>query len=321
LPQRGGWCFVLGLKRGKVPLPINEAPREPLFTDWIVSARLLGEPLRLIDVGAQGGLHPRWKWLGNYLEAWAFDPLPDVVAQLEANNTAPDRIRFHCMGLGNEDGDRLFTREANGYCSAFLPAAMTESELGGRDAAGNLPPNWCRAPIRKLDTLSAAGLFGAVDHIKLDCEGFEIEALRGAQRVLQASGVFAVESETSLKLHPWFPPCHFAVLYQLLGPFGFDVYDMEFYRYARPPLAGKFEHRGRPDTFDFLFLRGFGEHDELAAHSIDRLIKMAIVAELHALQDVASGIVARAADRLSLRFDPAKAQTLLRRSAEAMAPA
>jgi FkbM family methyltransferase len=290
---------------------IYETPEHPAFTDWIVKDDLLRERLRIIDVGALGGLHSRWRWLGDYLEAWAFDPLPDAIERLKAANQAPDRIRYYNMGLGNQDGERLFSREDNPYGSSFLPSAVPETQLG-RDAAGNLPSNWSLTPIRKLDSLMADGLIASIDHIKMDCEGFELEVLDGAQHFLDHSGVFAVESESSLKLHPWYQPCHFVQLYRRLGPRQFDVYDEHHYRVSREPFGDGYPHRSRPDTYDFLFLRGFGNGDDLNAHSLDRLIKMVVIAELYALQDIAADIVIRAADRLAGRFDPEKAVALLR---------
>jgi len=298
-------------------VPIYETPKHPAFTDWGIKTGLLHEPLRLVDVGVQGGLHPRWRWLGDQFQAWAFDPLPDVIEQLAKANPAPNRIRYFCMGLGNEDGERLFSRDENGYESAFLPLAVEEAQLG-RDQAGKLTDNWTRPQIRRLDTLFNAGAFPSIDHLKMDCEGFELEVLKGAKSFLERSGVFAIESESSLKLHPWYQPCHLSCLYQMLGPERFDIYDLHFYRTSRQPLPDGYPHRGRPDTFDFLFLRGFGEDDELSAHPLDRLIKMAIIAELYGLQDVAANIVTRTAARLATRFDPKQALELLRQSWTAM---
>lgn len=294
-------------------MAIYETPELPVFTDWVIKAGLLHEPLRLIDAGVQGGLKPRWKWLGEYLEAWGFDPLAESIEPLVAANPAPKRIHYYSIGLGNEDGERLFSRADHPYASAFLPYAIPESQLG-RDGSGNLLGDWRQPTMRRLDTLFAEGLFGAVDYIKLDCEGFETEVLRGAQRVLAEAGVFAIEVESSLKLHPWHKPSHFAELQEILAPAGFEVYDLYFYRDSRQPFSGGFPHKGKPDTFDFLFLRGFGEEDELSAHSLDRLIKMAIVTELYGLQDVAANIVTRAATRFAMRFDPERAVKLLRQS-------
>jgi len=290
---------------------IYETPENPAFTAWIVQNGLLHEPLRIMDVGCQGGLHARWRWLGEYLEAWAFDPLPDIIAQLSESNPAPDRIRYFCVGLGGTDGERPFRRDENPYGSAFLPMAVPEAGHA-RDANGNLKANWTHAPIRKLDTLLADGLFTGIDHLKMDCEGSEIEILEGAQHFLDRCGVFAIESESNLKLHPRDKPCHFVCLYNLLGPRLFDVYDQHHYRWTRPPLTGGYPHKGRPDTFDFLFLRGFDANDDLSGHTLDRLIKMMIVAELYALQDVAADILQRASATLAQRFDVAEAMELLR---------
>lgn len=128
------------------------------------------------------------------------------------------------------------------------------------------------------------------------------------------SGVFSVESESSLKLHKWYDPCHFVEIYKLLGPRGFDVYDLYYYRNTRPEIPDGYPLRGQPDTFDFLFLRGFGVDDDLSRCSGDRLIKMAITAELYKLQDVAANILSRARDQLSTRFSIDEAIELLRLS-------
>jgi len=126
-----------------------------------------------------------------------------------------------------------------------------------------------------------------------------------------------VECESNLKLNPQHTPCHLVDLYRLLGPLGFDLYDLYYYRDTRAPFAGGYPRRGRPDTFDLLFLRGAGESEDLSSRSVDHLIKMAIIAELYALQDVAASIVARAAERLATRLDTEKAIALLRESYEA----
>src|SRR5690348_12015846 len=136
---------------------IRDTPAHPAFTEWVVQNGLLHEPLRIIDVGCQGGLHRRWNWLGDKLEAWAFDPLPEVIDALSAKNPAPERIRYFCMGLGNEDGDRLFERTDNAFQSAFLPAIWNQDDF--REKRGMLPPCWSATPIRKLDTLMADGAF------------------------------------------------------------------------------------------------------------------------------------------------------------------
>lgn len=291
---------------------IYDTPEYPAFTDWIVENGYLREPFRLIDVGVQGGIHPRWNWLRNSLQLWAFDPLPDVIEDLQAQNQAPERLHYLQMGLGDEDGLRAFQRAENPYSSAFLPVGLSEDQIGGVGAVEILP-DWSRAAIRRLDSLLAEGLFHQVDAIKLDCEGFELQVLQGADRFLNDTGVYAIESESNLKLQlERHNPCHFVDLYQQIGKRGFDVYDLFYYRVSRPEIPNGYPHKGQPDTFDFLFLRGFGVNDDLTVHSPDRLIKMMILAELYALQDVAANLLARSAEPLSARFNVEKAADLLR---------
>jgi FkbM family methyltransferase len=291
---------------------IYDTSEYPAFTDWIVENGFLYEPFRLIDVGVQGGIHSRWNWLREYLELWAFHPLSDVIQQLSADNPAPERLHYFHMGLGDEDGTRPFQRNENPYGSAHLPAEISENHLG-RTSGGELPLGWSRVPIRRLDSLLREGLFHQIDAIKLDCEGFEFQILKGADRFLTETGVFAIESESNLKLQTErHNPCHFVDIYQLIGRRGFEVYDLYYYRVSRPEIPGGYPHKGQPDTFDFLFLRGFGVDNNLSSFSVDHLIKMMIVAELYALQDVASNLLARASSRFSHRFNVEKALELLR---------
>src|SRR6202047_2870274 len=86
--------------------------RNAEFTKWVVSAGLLTESFVLIDVGVQGGENIRWRPLGDCLVVHGFDPIEEVVKDLsEANGSRANRY-YHCMALGNADGeqDRKSTR-------------------------------------------------------------------------------------------------------------------------------------------------------------------------------------------------------------------
>ena len=40
----------------------------PLFTKWVVADGALNEPFVVLDIGLQGGEHPRWQHLGQFAE-------------------------------------------------------------------------------------------------------------------------------------------------------------------------------------------------------------------------------------------------------------
>jgi FkbM family methyltransferase len=255
----------------------------------IVGRGLLHEPFRLVDIGVQDGVHTRWLALGDCLDVSGFDPLPDVIEALKAANP---RHRYYAIGIGNEDGERLFERTPNACGSAFLPLTATEADIG-RDKDGNIPANWHRAQIRRLDTLHAQRWFAGVDFLKLDCEGFETNILRGARQFLRESGVFGIESETHFFANPQFPRSHFVELYEQLVPFGFEVYDFGFYRVP--------EVRGQPNSFDFLFLGPAFKAD--TEPSVDRLIKMLVTCEVCGFPYLARRLIAKNKDRLGARLD------------------
>lgn len=272
---------------------------------------ILREPFRLIDVGVQGGIHDRWRAFGDHLQLWGFDALREVIESLSREPHDAARIRYFNIGLGNYDGERLFEKVDNPYGSAFLPMTASEADIG-RAASGEFPPNWRRVPIHRLDSLYAQGVIGQADFIKLDCEGFEIEIVKGGQNFLRESGIFGIESETHFFWHHQVPRSHFIELYEQLIPLGFEVFDLGFHRTPCKPLFkgfpvvsdGTVRYRsvGQPNTFDFLFL---GPAFKATEHSlgIDTLIKMIAVCELYGLHDVALSMLFTHRNQLGTRLD------------------
>src|ERR1700731_2930824 len=78
----------------------------PSFTRWVIENGLLPSPFVVVDIGCQGGEHPRWRWLGDQLELHAFDALNEAIQELrEKNRNAPNK-HFYSVALGNEDTER-----------------------------------------------------------------------------------------------------------------------------------------------------------------------------------------------------------------------
>src|SRR5215468_513423 len=78
------------------------------FTKWVVSAGLLTEPFVLIDVGVQGGENIRWRPLGDHLVVHGFDPIEEVVQKLIKESCGRSNRHYHCMAVGNADGEQAF---------------------------------------------------------------------------------------------------------------------------------------------------------------------------------------------------------------------
>jgi len=296
----------------------------PPFTEWVVAEGLLTEPFVVIDIGVQGGEHPRWQFLGRFAEIHGFDPIAEVIDELSASKGRADGRHYHNLALGNEDGERRFFVCANRFNSSFYttdPAA--EERL---------------VPIRRLDSLYRKGAIPRADYIKLDCEGFEPEILRGAREYLRMSDVLCVTAETNFNVSPIFPQTHFHAINEIMADHRLLVYDINAVREPTASYAAALAARqrrpgdrrsgailfavGRPGTCDFLFCRNFAaerrnpedfghEGPQWRPPSADTLIKAMINFELHGLMDCAVDLAATFRDVLVPRLDVDRAIDLL----------
>src|SRR3984893_1509872 len=297
--------------------------RNPEFTKWVVSKGLLTEPFVLIDVGVHGGENIRWRPLGDCLVVHGFDPIEEVVKDLtEANDDRPNR-HYHCMALGNTDGEQAFY---------FNPANPTASSMYQQSAGrfGVKKSEECRmVPIRRLDSLLAEGAIPIADYIKIDVEGFEQDVLLGARELLGA-GVIALQTETNFGVSPSYPKTHFAAVAEIALDNHLMVFDLVFNRIPRASFQRALVRKGfepiseqdgvgRPATVDVLFARDLIDEVDHVDHyqtppqpvSMNQLIKSIIICELHALNDVALDTAERFADRLGAHLDVERAVRLL----------
>jgi FkbM family methyltransferase len=296
----------------------------PSFTRWVVAEKLLAEPFVVIDIGVQGGEHPRWQFLGPYAEIHGFDPIAEVIDELRRGAGQSQRRRYHNLALGDEDGNRRFFLPPNRFSSSFYPVDTTAEER--------------LVAIRRLDSLFSEELVPRADYIKLDCEGFEPEVLSGARNYLAVSEVVCVTSETNFNVSPTLPRTHFAAINDILTDHRLLVYDMNLVRSptaaytAGLSTSGRSEPDflrdasplaiGRPGTCDVVFCRDFVSEradpdnfrrDNLLprAPSIDTIIKSMINFELHGLMDCAVELAVTFRDSLASRFDVDHAVALL----------
>lgn len=259
----------------------------PSFTQWALREGLLSSPLVLLDVGVQGGINPRWELLGDLLAVHGFDALEEAISPLRAENK-PNRI-YHAIALGDEDGER----------DIFLTPNLTASSMYGHGQSRyNVSESVARSierrrvPIRRLDSLLAEGTIRRPDVLKIDCEGFEPEILRGARELLR-SGVLAVEVETNFNISPLVPGTHFAAVYDQLLPYGFLLYDLAFDRTPRTTFVRRARALGirkpstvaRPSTFNVLFYR------ETEPSDADETLRRATVLELYGMADNAYDVL------------------------------
>jgi FkbM family methyltransferase len=276
----------------------------------------------VIDVGVQGGPHIRWEYLGSCARIYGFDPISEVIESLDKSKR-PNHF-YRAIALGNEDGQRQFRVPANTYESSFYSSSMDKGSQG----TIALGPR--TVEIRRLDTLFVAGEIPPADYIKLDCEGFEPEVIRGARDYLAKSNILCVTTETNFGVSPVYLRTPLVEICEMLSEHRLLVFDLAADRTSRPSyVAARARqpwpkpdimkdppppHIGQLGTFDFLFCRDFVAEAASPHHfvtlpgasvspTIDKLIKSMINFELHGLMDCAVDLAVCYRTQLSQRVD------------------
>ena len=104
----------------------------------------------------------------------SFEALPEVAARLRANLADCARATAVESAVGSYDGTLRFFRHPYDLASSALPAA----------GAGAAAMEEVEVPVGRLDTLLEPGTLAEPVLLKLDLQGYELEALRGAPETL-----------------------------------------------------------------------------------------------------------------------------------------
>jgi FkbM family methyltransferase len=155
-----------------------------------IKALLRTEAPVIIDGGANDGrsiLH----FLGQYQAPTihAFEPIPALVTHLNRLFGDHPRITIHGAALGAEAGTIGFNIVNNLVSSSILtPTALTKSIHGEKVEIREVVD----VPLVRLDDVMGPQ---EVDLFKLDLQGYELEAFKGARSVLQRTKIISTEVE------------------------------------------------------------------------------------------------------------------------------
>jgi FkbM family methyltransferase len=161
-------------------------PLRPLFE---------AHPLRMIDIGARGGLdadlHPA-AWA---VDAVGFEPEPEAHAALEAGASGPWRSQRHLpVAIAGGTGSRMLYIPPDPASASLL---AHDPAFGERFAMPHMFGPLREIPVDTITLDDAARRFaiGPVHHLKLDVEGAELDILQAAPEVL--ADVVSIKLEAS----------------------------------------------------------------------------------------------------------------------------
>lgn len=196
-------------------------------------------PLHIVDGGANVG-HFAEEAMALFPDAviYTIEPQPGCAEPLKALAARyPTRVEVHHVALSDPEGDGSTLTMA-----ASETSQSTGAHVLGHNVTGAQAISVRSASLDKL-TRDARAKGDGRWLIKLDLQGYELHALKGARETLAMADV--VLTEVSFYAHADEPPI--AEIVAFLAAEGFDLYD----------IASVFARRrdDRPRQGDFIFVR------------------------------------------------------------------
>lgn len=198
----------------------------------------------LIDIGAAGGLEPRWRQVAQHTKYVGFEPDERAHKLLANQHSICKEYAIHPFAIWSSAGEiEINLARKPQVSSAFAPnASLLDKFL---DSSRFDRVNSATVPTKTLDALSVS----SPDFIKLDIQGAELEALLGAESTLSSCVGIELEVEFS-EIYSGQPL--FGEVSRFLTNSGFEFYDfLNLCRWERDSFSGI----GQLVFGDALFLR------------------------------------------------------------------
>ena len=198
-------------------------------------------PRGILDVGANRG---SWTQMALSVfptaQAVMIEPQDEVESFLKDLVSSDARCQYFKVGVGREAGELVQTIWEDTYGSSFAVPPDQDLLKTGKQRI---------TPIRTIDDiLEEISEKFAPDLVKIDIQGFELEALRGALSLFGNTEVFVLET-TLLSNNPLWPETRKVI--EFMGERGYEIYDIS--SYLRKPSDGSLAQ------VDFAFVKDKGK--------------------------------------------------------------
>jgi FkbM family methyltransferase len=222
------------------------APRRTdALSEVSLSAAILGEQrLVAVDAGAANGLLPHWQYLPHVAGVYQIEPRAQACIELEAINAASGyggRCTIVPAGLSREGGRRiLYVSNAPTGSSLFEIDPARSADCAAYVDLRYLYPI-VPTPIDTLSLCQVLDRYGerAIDLIKLDIQGAELEVMQGLDAA-RMGAVLGVEIEVGL--HDLYPKeAGFHAAQDFFEAQGLELFDVRVAR-VHLPREGDHEH-------------------------------------------------------------------------------
>lgn len=195
---------------------------------------LKGRDVRcILDLGANiGQTALRYRRLFPEATVHSFEPYPEVFGKLEAACRVDPRIRPHQLAIADQSGSKKFFTSSHDEWGSLSPILeRTPSDLFEAPVAISTKSE-TEVVASTLDDFCAREGIGGVQILKMDIQGGELLALRGAGGLLTAGSIDLIYSEVLFKRF-YEDQCYFHDLSALLTSYDYTLFGLYNLNYGK----------------------------------------------------------------------------------------
>jgi FkbM family methyltransferase len=293
----------------------------PLTSYVYGSSTATREPVTVFDVGCSGsGLENQWNIFGPSLAGVGFDPLEQEIERLRTIEVRSN-VTYEAAYVGlnakqraerDEYEKALSSRSRHSpnffaRSSASRAASLTAFDYNREYYNSGAAPRFATRYL-SLDDYSAQ-YHTEVDFLKSDTDGFDMQVLLGAEKLLRSS-ILALKIECIFHGSMSRYANTMANIDAFLRGLGFSIYTIQPFCYTRAALPGPFYYDLLAQTksgalvwADAVFMRDLAdlEYETIYGFSAtpERVLKLACFMEILELPDCAAELIIKRADRLA----------------------
>jgi FkbM family methyltransferase len=157
---------------------------------WLLQRLAATSPMVILDVGANRGDYARLALAAcSQARVLAFEPIPAVFQQLQANLGEDERADLFCLALADQNGPLTFDFDLTNTGNTTAVQEVQASVHGLKHIEK------ITASGRSLDDFCAEHGINAIDLLKIDVEGFEACVLRGGAEMIAKSRISCIQLE------------------------------------------------------------------------------------------------------------------------------
>lgn len=177
----------------------------------------------ILDVGANvGGTAKRYRARFPEAEIYCFEPFPETLEKLRLRFAQDPKIHIVPKAVAERSGRKTFHVNEYDATNSLLPRPVAERRYYPSHAG---PKGTIEVEVTSLDEFAAANRIGSIDILKLDIQGGEAMAFRGAKGLLERGAISLIYTEVMFVPHYEGGPVFFE-LWSLLAEFGYTLFNI-----------------------------------------------------------------------------------------------